>query len=115
VGSHKRKPVLVLIDLLDRHLPTFHGVALLTAGAELPLVNVSVAVCAFCAHVGEYQLGVALRARHALVHTAQRIAGLVVIELRHIADWFPSAESMAILAGDIQRPMRAARGGVVLR
>ena len=64
----KGKPVLVLVDLLHRNLPTLHAVTLLTTGAELALVDVGVAVGALLTHVCEYRLDVALRAGHSLMH-----------------------------------------------
>ena len=68
--AHQREAVLVLVNLLYRNLPSFHGVALFTGRAKLPLVDIGMAVGALFAHVGEYRLGVALGATDALVHAA---------------------------------------------
>ena len=46
VRSGQREPVVMLLDLLDRHLPAAHRVALLAVRSQLPLVNVRVAVLA---------------------------------------------------------------------
>ena len=115
VRAYQRKPVLVLLDLLDRNLPTSYGVALFTTGPKLPLVNIGVTVGTLCAHITEHRLGVALGASHTQVHTAQRIARLVVIKFRDAADGLPSADGVAVLAGNIQVAVRAASVDVGLR
>jgi len=89
--THQGKAILVLVDLLHRDLPSLYGVALIASRAKLTLVDIGVAVGAFLAHVCEHRLGVALRATDPLVHAAQRKAGLVVVKLRNIAYWLPSA------------------------
>jgi len=78
-------------------------------------VNVGVAVGAFLTHVAEDRLDVALRAGHGLMHAAEWVPRLVMIKLRDAADRSPPTEGVAILAGDIQRAMRAAGVGVTLR
>jgi len=105
----------VLLDLLHCHLPSLDGVALFAVGSKLALVNVGMAIGTFLAHVSEDWLDVALSASHALMHAAQRVPRLAMIKLRNVADWFPSTEGVAILAGDIQRAVGAARVGVDLR
>lgn len=86
--------------------------ALFAGGAKLPLVDVCMAISTFLANVGKHRFSVAPGTAHALVHAAQREAGLVVIELRDIANGFPSALGMAVLAGDIQRSVRATAADV---
>lgn len=115
MGPEKGKPVLVLVDLLHRNLPTFHGVTLITICAELALVDVSVAIRALVTHVGKYRLDVALRTGHSLVHSPQRIPSLVMVELRYASDRLPSAQGVAVLAGNIQRAVRTATVGIGLR
>ena len=48
------------------------------------------------------------------MHAAQGVAGLVVIEFRNGADWFPTQCGMAVLAGNVQIAVRATGGGVNL-
>jgi hypothetical protein len=67
VSPQQRKAILVLIDLLHPNRPSFDRVALFTVRAELPLVNVGMAVRASLAHVGENRLHVTLRAGNALM------------------------------------------------
>ena len=115
VRADQRKTVLMIVDLLYGNLPALHRMALLTRSAKLALVNVRVTVGAFRSYVGENWLDVTLRASHSFVHAAQRETSLVVIKLRNIPDGLPSAQSMAVLAGDIQGTVRAARTGTPLR
>jgi hypothetical protein len=115
VGTHQREAILVLLDLLYPYLPSFDRMALFAAGSKLALVNVGMTVSAFLSHVGEDRLEVALGARHVLMHAAERVARLTVIKLRDVANRFPPTERVTILAGNIQRAMRAASVAVDLR
>jgi len=115
VSSEQRKAVLVLVDLLHGNLPALDGVALFAAGTELAFMDVGVTICALTPHVGKYRFDMALRAGDLLMHTAQREAGLVVVELWHAADRLPSAKRVAVLAENIQVAVRAAGLGVRLR
>ena len=113
--AKQREAILMLLDLLHSNLPSLDRVALFATRAKLALVNVGVAVRASLTYVGEDRLDVALGASHTLVHAAERVSRLAVIKLRDVADWFPSTQSVAILAGDIQRAMRAPCVGSALR
>jgi len=115
MGPNQRKTILVLLDLRQRNHPSLNGMALLAGRAELAPVNVGVAVGAFAAHIGKNRLDMALRARDSLVHAAQRVTRLAVVELGNIADRFPSAEGVAVLAGNVQIAVRAARVGIDLQ
>lgn len=115
MGAKQGKTILVLLDLLHRYLPSLDRVALFAVGSKLALVNVGMAIGAFLTHIGKDRFDVALRASHSLMHAAERVPRLAMIKLRNVADGFPSTEGVAILAGDIQRAMRAARIGVDLR
>jgi hypothetical protein len=95
------KTVLVLVNLLHRDLPPLYAMALFAGRSKLTLVDIGMAIGALLAYVCEYRLGVALRATDPLVHSAQRKSGLVVVELRNIADRLPSAQGVAVLAGNI--------------
>ena len=92
----------MLLDLLHGNLPALDAMALLAGGAELAFVDVGVTIRALAPYVRKYWLDMALRTGDALMHAAQRKTGLVVVELRHAADRLPSAEGVAILAGNIQ-------------
>jgi len=68
--------------------------ALRAIRAHLPLVNVRVALFTILAHICEHRLEVALRALNFLVHLAQRIAGLVVIEFRNRTNGAPARSGL---------------------
>jgi len=91
MSADQREPVEVLINLLHRNMPAPNRVALLAVRAHLALVDVGVAILAALADVGEDRFHVTLRAGYGLVHSAQGIAGLVVIEFRNSPDWAPGA------------------------
>lgn len=113
VRPHQRKAVEMLLDVLHGNPPAPYVVAVLATGSELPAMDIGVAVGAFCARVAEHQVAMALAAAHPLVHATQGEPGLVVVKLRHVADRLPGRECMAVLAGEIQVAMRAARGRIV--
>lgn len=116
MSAHQREPVLVLIDGLHRNLPAVHVVAAFAVCPHLPSVNIRVAIRTMHAHVREDGIRMARLARHGSVHSPQRIGCLVVIELRHVANRLPSRKRMAVLAGDVERTVRAMRidGGACL-
>ena len=106
VGSGQRKTVIVLLHLLNRDLPSPYCVALLAVRTQLPLVNVGVAILAALPDVREHGLYVALHAGDRLMHTAQGISGLIVIELWNGADRPPRTCRVAVLAGNVQIAVR---------
>ena len=108
VRAHQRKTILMFSNGLHGDSPSHHRMALLALRAHLAAVNVGVALGALLPDVGKDRLRVALRARHSLVHPAQRIARTVVVELGNVANRLPSAEGVAVLARDGKRSMRTA-------
>jgi len=98
----------MLVDLLNRNLPTFHRVTLVAICAELTFVDVSMAIGTFLANIGKYGLHVALRTSDALMQAAKRETGLIVVKLGTIANRFPTTERVTILAGYIEGAMRTA-------
>ena len=100
--SGQRKAVVVLLDLHDRNLPAAYGMALLAVRAKLSAVNVGMAVLAPLSYIGEHRLDVALRASHGLMHTAQRISGLIMVEFRNGTDRTPGRCRVAVLARYVQ-------------
>jgi len=111
----QREPIVVLLHLLNRDLPAANGVALLAVRSQLALVNVGVAVLAAQPHVAEHRLHVTLCAGNGLMHASQRVASLIVIELRNGADGSPCICRVAVLTGNIQVPVRTVRAFVGLR
>jgi len=110
VSAEKRKTILVISYFLDRNIPALDRVTLRAVRTHLSLVNVGVTILTMFADLGEYRLGVALRALHLFVHAAKRIRRLVVIELRNGANRTPPCRGMAVLTGNRERTMRASRG-----
>lgn len=102
VRSQQRKPILVIFHRLDGNIPALNRVALRTVRAHFSLVDVGVAVLAIPANIREDRLDVALGALHFFMHSAKRILGLVVIELRNGADGPPAGSGMAVLARNRQ-------------
>lgn len=106
MGPSQRKAIVVLLDLCNRHLPAKYRMALFAVRSQLPAVDVGVAVLASLANVGEHWLDVALRAGYCLMHAAQRIPSLIVIEFRNGANRAPGRGGVAILAWHVQVPVR---------
>lgn len=73
-------------------------------------MNVGVAIGALGRHIAEHQLGMTRHARHFLVHAAQRISSLVVIEFWDTANRLPAAKRVTVLARGIERPVRTTGG-----
>ena len=102
VRSSQRKAIVMLLYLPNRDLPTPDRVALLAVRSQLTLVNVGVTILATLSHTRENRPDVTFSAVHGLVHAAQRVFGLVVIEFWSAADWFPRGRCVAVLARNAQ-------------
>ena len=110
VSSQQRETILVILNLLDGDIPAEHRVTPRAIRSHFPLVYIGMTVLTLLAGVGKHRLDVALRALHFFVHTPQWILRFVVIKFRHGADGAPSAGGVAVFAGNLQGPVRAARG-----
>jgi len=108
VSAGQRESVVMLLHILDRHLPSPHCVTLLAIGPQLTAVNIGVAVLAVLTDVGENHLLVTSGAGNRSVHSAQGITSPIVIEFRDGADWLPAVRSVAVLAGNRQIAVRTA-------
>ena len=60
MGTNQGKTILVLIDVVDRHLPSICVVAEFTLCAVLAAVKISVAILTFLRNVAEIEVGVAI-------------------------------------------------------
>jgi hypothetical protein len=85
VRPDQRESVLMLIDVVDRHLPSGVAMAEITLGAVLSAMDIRVAVLTLISDLGERQIAVAILATKTLVHPTQREASLPVIELQNVA------------------------------
>jgi hypothetical protein len=106
VRAEQRKPVEMLLNRLDRHLPAENRMALCAVFTELSAVNVSMAIGAVLSNVGEYRFGVASRAGNFFVHAAKRILRSVVVEFRYGANGGPACVRVAIFAGNVEGTVR---------
>lgn len=105
----QRKPVHVHVDLGGGNFPAAYRVTVLASRGHFAAVNVSMAVGALIADIGEHHLGMAVYAVDALVQAAQRKLRLVMVELGHRTNRLPSVHGVAVLTSDIQIAVGAAR------
>lgn len=106
VGAEQRKPVVVILDGRNLHIPTLHGVALLAVRPELATVQVRMTFRALGGRLRKNQADVTVLARDRLVQAAQRKTGLrVVIEFHLLADRLPGSRGVTVLARHLQRPV----------
>jgi hypothetical protein len=98
VRPSQREAVVMLLNLLNGDLPSTDGVALLAVRSQLALVNVGVTILATLSNIGKDRPDVTFSAAYRLMHAAQRVFGLVVIEFWSAADWFPPGRCVAVLA-----------------
>lgn len=76
MSTDQRKTILVLIDVVDRDLPSIAVVTEFTLCAILAAMEISVAILAFLTDVAEIQVDMAIEALHHSVASAQREPGL---------------------------------------
>lgn len=106
VRAEQRESVRMLLELRGLKFPAVDGVARLAFRAELAAVDIRVAIRAMRADVREDEAHVALRALHFHVHAAQRVARVIVVEFRNVADRFPARARVAVFAGNRDRSVR---------
>jgi hypothetical protein len=111
VRAQQRKAVEVVPNRLYGNVPAANRMALLAVGAELPPVNVGVAVRASRTDVREHQLGMALHALDLLVHPAEGITGFIVAKFRNAAYGLPTDGGVAVFARNIDRAVGVACTG----
>ena len=110
--SHQRKAILVILDRIQGDIPTLDGVTIFAIGAELPTMQIGMAICALLTDIFENEADMALGAGYLLVHSAQGIACAVVVEVRDLADRPPTRVGVAVLAGNGERTMRIGHPGL---
>jgi hypothetical protein len=77
----QREAVLMLIDVVDRNLPSGVAMAEIALGAVLSAMDIRVAVLTLIADSREHEVTVAILATNALVHPTQSEASLPMFEL----------------------------------
>jgi len=103
--SNEWKSILVVLNRLQRNLPSLDRVAVGAIGPELTAMNVGVTVRTLRTYVLENQAGMALGTAYVLMHTAERVSGLIVIEFGIRPDRFPTGVRVTICARDGKRSM----------
>jgi hypothetical protein len=98
----------VVLDLVDGDLPTENGVTLRAIGAELPQVDVRVAIGAILPDIGENRLGMTFNTSNFFVLPTQGIRGFVVIKLQYRAYRTPSRRGVTVFAWNRQESVRTA-------
>jgi len=106
VRAEQWKSVEVLLNRLDRDLPSEDGMALGAVLAELSAMNVGVTIGAVLANVGKNRFCVASRAGNFFVHAAKRVTRGVVVEFGNGANGGPAGVRVAIFAGNVERAVR---------
>ena len=104
--AEQRKSVEVLLNRLDRDLPSEDGMALGAVLAELSAMNVGVTIGAVLANVGKNRFYVASRAGYFFVHAAKRVTRGVVAEFGNGANGDPAGIGVAIFTGNVEWTMR---------
>jgi hypothetical protein len=100
VRADQWKPILVILNVPVGDLPAFHGMATFAIRAELAAMDIRMTIGAMSTYILENKRGVALGAAYILVHSPQRIAGVVVIELGDGADRLPTRVRVTVLTRD---------------
>jgi hypothetical protein len=103
VRPKEGKAILMLSYRLHRYTPAANRVAGIALAAELPFVNVGVAVGALRADVAEDQFGVTTTAADRHMESAEWKAGFHMVKVGDRPDRFPAGRSVTVLAGDGQR------------
>lgn len=104
--AYEREMAMVAPNCIDRDVPSLDGVATLAICAKLAAVNIGMTIGALGAYFLEDEIGMAFRAGDFLVHAAQWITGLIVIEVGIRPDWLPTCISVATLAWNGDWPVR---------
>jgi hypothetical protein len=100
----------VLLDRLNRDVPTQDSVALGAVGAKLTAMNIGVAVRAVLADISKDRPEMALRAVDFFVHAAKGISRRVVAEFRNGANRAPACVRVTVLARNGQGAVRTPAG-----
>ena len=104
--------ILVLINVVNGDLPSRVAMAHIALRAVLAPVDIGVAILALLAYVGEYQVGMTVRACSFAMHAAQRKACLLVIKFWNRPDRLPTFGVVTVLTADLQASVRTMRGSI---
>jgi hypothetical protein len=105
--ADQREAIQVAANRIHIRTPAVNRVAILATGAELPAMDIRVAISALLTNVSKNFSHVAGITRDILVHPAQWISRFpIVVKFNSLPDRRPTRGCVAVLAGDGQRPMR---------
>jgi len=107
VRTDERKTILVLANVVDRHLPAGIAVAKIALSPIFAAMNVRMTILALFAGVSEDQILVAVAAAYLGMQAAQCEPCLAMIEFRNHPDGYPPLGGVTVLAGNVQFPVRA--------
>ena len=110
VRADEGKTILVLVDVMDRYLPTVCVVAQLALRSVLAPMQIGMTVLALVWSIGEFQIRVAVEACHNSVTSPQGKPGLCMVEFDLVLDYLPVCRGVAGDARQIQRAMRTLSG-----
>ena len=104
--ADQRKTILVLVDVMDRHLPAACVVAQLALRTVLAPMQIRMAVLTSIWGIREFQIRMAVAACHHRVASPKGKPGLCMVEFDLVRDYLPVRRGVAGDARQIQRAMR---------
>ena len=99
--TNQREEVRMVADLRLGSAPTLGVVALCAIRAELPQMNIGMAIGAIPADIGKDRLSMTLRACHFFMSTCEGELGSIVVEIWIPANRAPAGSRMAIFAWNL--------------
>ena len=103
----------MVLDCGHGDAPPADAMALLAGASHLPAMKVGVTISALLADAGKNELRVALPAFHAGMHSAKRINGFRMLEVREGTNWPVAGGRMTVVAGNAYGSVRAGRGSLL--
>jgi len=103
VRAEQREKIHVVADLLFGSEPVLRAVTLGAIRAELTQMNISMAIGAIFANIGENRLRVALGARSNFVSASKRKFRSFMAELRNATNRAPASRGVAIFTRNLHR------------
>jgi len=104
--AHQREPVLVPFYGLQGYIPAPDRMAFLTLSTELTAMYIRMTVGTSNPCFFKNEVFMAQAARNARMHSAQREAGFVVVEIRVRPNRAPAGRGVAILTGNREGAVR---------
>jgi hypothetical protein len=109
MGAHQREPVLVSFYGLQGYIPTPDRMAFFTLSTQLTAMDVRMTVGTPDSRFGKNEVLMARAARNTRMHSTQREAGFVVVEIRMRTNRAPAGRRVAIFTGERKGAVRVSR------